>query len=245
MQIFKSLFAVSVMLGLPGIGHAALHDRGGGLIYDDILDVTWLAKSSDTFVTWQSAFDWADGLEYVDSVRGVTWSDWRLPTVAPVDGNAFVYTDTFNGTTDRGYNIAAPGTLYAGSTASELAHLFFVSLGNLGICDPATSTATSCGSAPAGWGFVNRFTFDIPVSALGSTFWTGTDYPPGNGSFAWYFSLGSGQQFRDYKGTRAFALALRDGDVGLAPIPEAETYALMLAEPGVGPLGSRLRRYRV
>ena len=58
------------------------------------------------------------------------FSDWRLPTVSPINGVSFNVGTAFDGTKDSGSNISAPGTIYAGSTASEMAHLFYNSLGN-------------------------------------------------------------------------------------------------------------------
>jgi hypothetical protein len=63
--------------------HATLHDRGGGLIYDDYLNITWLqdanyAKtsgySSTGLMTWSTAMTWAADLNYGG------YDDWRLPT---------------------------------------------------------------------------------------------------------------------------------------------------------------------
>ena len=74
---------------------AELIDRGGGLIYDTVLNITWLqdanyAKTSgwhpDGKMTWNDAVYWADQLEYYDSVRDVTWDDWRLPTTPGTGG---------------------------------------------------------------------------------------------------------------------------------------------------------------
>jgi hypothetical protein len=85
-------FAVQALCGCflsIGVSETSLIDRGGGLIYDDVLNVTWLqdAQYAITFgysssgrLTWNEAMTWASGLEYFDSVRGVSWSDWRLPT---------------------------------------------------------------------------------------------------------------------------------------------------------------------
>jgi len=102
---------------------ATLIDRGGGLIYDTVLDVTWLqdanygagaafdngADTTDGLMTWMYAIAWADDLAYVDTVRGVTWTDWRLPTVNPVDGVAFDYADTTDGSTDEGVALQGVG----------------------------------------------------------------------------------------------------------------------------------------
>lgn len=44
----KTRLAVPVFLGLcvSGVAQAALYDRGGGLIYDSVLDVTWLQDAN-------------------------------------------------------------------------------------------------------------------------------------------------------------------------------------------------------
>jgi hypothetical protein len=38
----KPMLAIAVCLVLGGTGNAPLWDRGGGLIYDTVLNVTWL-----------------------------------------------------------------------------------------------------------------------------------------------------------------------------------------------------------
>jgi len=92
----SSLLLAIVMLlfwGTTGIGDAALYDRGGGLIYDSDLGITWLQDANygagssydngvptDGKMSWQNAMDWADALSYYDSVRDTYWNDWRLPT---------------------------------------------------------------------------------------------------------------------------------------------------------------------
>ena len=74
---------------------ATLVDRGGGLIYDSEYDITYLQDiewaytsgyDSDGIMTWYDAMDWVENLEYYDSVRGVIWDDWRLPTAIDADG---------------------------------------------------------------------------------------------------------------------------------------------------------------
>lgn len=61
--------------------YAELHKRGGGMAYDDVLDVTWVLDAGlanahvGTYLTWWGAIAWADGLVYAG------FSDWRLPTV--------------------------------------------------------------------------------------------------------------------------------------------------------------------
>ena len=91
-------------LGVSSVANAALVDRGGGLIYDQDLNITWLANANvNGVMTWNNAMTWASNFSYYDSVRNVTYTDWRLPT-----------SDTCGG-----YNC----------TGSEMGHLFYTELG--------------------------------------------------------------------------------------------------------------------
>jgi len=89
LRLLCAICTGSVALGSAATGMSALLDRGGGLIYDTDLDVTWLqdaiyAKTSgfdpDGRINWHSAMDWVASLAYYDSVRDRTWDDWRLPS---------------------------------------------------------------------------------------------------------------------------------------------------------------------
>jgi len=82
-KLFVFLSAVLITFVIAGMASATLIDIGGGLIYDDDLDITWLqdanyAKTSgydaDGKMTWDAAMTWADGLVYGG------YEDWRLPT---------------------------------------------------------------------------------------------------------------------------------------------------------------------
>ena len=93
MKTAQILLISAVLLSASGAVQAALFDRGGGLIYDDDLNVTWLANanygagsvyddlasSTDGRMSWANAVSWAANLSYYDSVRNVTYTDWRLP----------------------------------------------------------------------------------------------------------------------------------------------------------------------
>ncbi len=212
-------------LGLTGAAQAALHDRGGGLIYDDLLDITWLqdanygarsvyddgTSTTDGEMSWDNAVDWADGLSYYDTVRAVTWDDWRLPTVGPVNGIAFDYNWSTDGSTDHGYNISAPGSAYPGSTASELAHLYYTTLGNL-------SSFTISGNYQPGSGVNNSGPF---YNIESYTYWSGTEYALDPSYAALGLGMFDGGQVYDGKYFTDHAWAVRDGDVGAVPVPAA------------------------
>jgi len=108
------LATASLCLGLLAVSSpagAALFDRGGGLLYDSVLNITWLqdanyAKTSgysvDGKMEWSNGKTWAESLVYHDTVRGVDWSDWRLAQNSPVNGTSFVDEPSFvDGSTDR------------------------------------------------------------------------------------------------------------------------------------------------
>ena len=226
--------AQAVAISGQGTWETTLHarDLDGNLAtfeayYDTVLGITWLADANyamtngyaaDGWMSWSSANAWAASLNPYGS--GIT--GWRLPTVSPIDGDTAddLLTASNIGTEDRGYNISAPDTLYAGSTASEMAHLFYNTLGNKAYCNPITSTVSSCSGPQAGLGLSN----DGPFSNIQSDYWSATEFAPAT-VHAWGFYFGVGvQEFYD-KAWDLSAWAVHEGDVGVAvsnvPAPAA------------------------
>lgn len=228
---------------------AALHDRGGGLIYDDVLDVTWLwnvtlAKGTvfddtyapaklpnpynDGLLSWYSAMDWVDALEYHDPIRDVIWDDWRLPRAEPIHGANFLLTAKRDGSTDVGYNITSP--------LSELSYMYYVNLDNLGQYDVN-------GNLQAGYGLVNDplnpNDESLFINLKNGRYWYST-LRPDNDTNAFEFRMQYGNVAAGHLGYVGYAWALRDGDVAVAAIPEAETWAMLLA--GLGLVGLAVRR---
>lgn len=77
----------AAVIGLLGfnLAHGALIDRGGGLIYDDVADVTWLedaAAMTSAMPSFLGAWNIADAFVFHDSARDALLSDWRLPSRA-------------------------------------------------------------------------------------------------------------------------------------------------------------------
>lgn len=190
-------------------GQASLIDRGGGLIYDTSLNITWYDYTYWAMSGSEDAKSWAAGL----NVGGVT--GWRLPQTMPVNGATYGYQAKNNGSTDIGYNISAPGSAYQGSPASELANLYYVALGNKGFYDVN-------GNQQAGAGLVNKGPFQ---NLQPDGYWSGTlfDLYPKS---AWYFDFNYGIQTYFYDDNCFSALAVHDGDVA-KPIPEPLTIILL------------------
>lgn len=243
-----------------GAVQATLIDRGGGLIYDDVLDVTWLQDANyaatsgyaatnavdsgslangnifaDGRMGWAAAIAWADGLSYFDSVRGVTWSDWRLPFVVDTDGpDADITGDdgcdpAFSGTDCR-YNVqtydSGTDTVY-----SELAYMWHENLGNIPFCD----TSGIC--IQAGWGLSNTGPF---TNLQSDGYWSGTAYAPAPASHAWVFGTSLGYQNFLVQIEEWHAWAVRPGDVA-AVLAVPEPGSLALAGLALGGLAWRRR----
>lgn len=249
MQRKRFILALLAGVAMSGAAHAALYDRGGGLIYDDQLNVTWLADANyartsgydaDGRMTWAQAVTWADTLVYHDSVRNVDYSDWRLPFMVDTGTPGCNYADSG---TDCGYNVQTvntgtnPVTVY-----SELAHMYYNNLGFKGYYSPTSTYQPDFGIFGNGTTGGERDGLGpngAIVNLQSHAYWSGTEYAPSAG-YAWVFDTYYGDQNYFGKDYDFYAWAVRPGDV--AAVPEPETYALLLA--GLGLVGVATRRRR-
>lgn len=112
-KVYTLLALLVILWWLPVSAHATLIDRGGGLIYDTDLNITWLwdanyAKTSGYdaggAMTWDEAMTWVSNLVYGG------YDNWRLPTALNPDGSECI-----------GWNC----------TGSEMGHLYYTELGNI------------------------------------------------------------------------------------------------------------------
>jgi hypothetical protein len=189
--------------------------------YDTTLNITWLADANqsktsgydaDGFMDWGTAKAWVANL----SVNGI--SGWRLPTMVDTGapGCDFAYSGT-----DCGWNV--------NTSSSELAHLFYVTLGNKGFYN------TSGTGGQSGWGLSNSGPFR---NFAGGVYWFDVQYAlvPDD---VWSFDNRTGFQFFNHVPNPAPAWAVRPGDV--AAVPEPQAYALALAGLAVAGVVARTR----
>jgi hypothetical protein len=190
---FISLTAAAL---LSANAHAALIDRGNGMIYDNVLDITWLQDAKyaatsggyDGTMYWDEALLWVEGLEYAG------FSDWRLPSANLIGDNEF----SEDGSTDYGFNIHR----------GELGHLFYVDLQN------------DMGIGPVNASFIDGLTGQSKsfLNLEDDSFW----YSEAGVYTGWLFDYRDGLQYGDEQGdARAYAFAVRDGDVAAVPVPSA------------------------
>jgi hypothetical protein len=201
--------AVAVALCSATVAHAALYDRGNGMIYDSTQDITWLqdanyAKTTGYDpaggMTWDQATAWAAQLNFGG------YADWRLSSARLNGNNGFSY----DGSTDRGYN----------NTRSEIGHLF-VELGNVHDCN----TSGVCGQPNPGFRHTSFIDPDTnqSVSFLNvqlASYWQAEDWKM-DPVYAWRFNNSVGAQNSEFVFNDYYAWAVRDGDVANVPVPAA------------------------
>lgn len=180
--------------------------------YDPKLNVTWLRHSGPGQLRWAEAVAWAANFSI-----GI-YDDWRLPTMVDI-GEPGCNMDVFFG----GDCFFYPLTTKDGTVYSEMASLWYDTLGNIAYCPPEGPCPDG---GQIGWGLSNTGDFkDLQTDC----YWSGLaiDVPGIHGG--WYFFFGEGRQVNFNQSRSCFALAVRPGDVaGNQVVPEPGTVVLAL-----------------
>lgn len=179
-------------------------------VYDTRLDLTWLADwGVEGPLSWNAANNWVTNL--LDFGGG-----WALPRVLDT---AVSGCDYATANTDCGYNVY--GSEF-GRRVSPLAHMFYDTLGNLGLYDTA-------GNWPqVGWsGLRNTGPF---TRMIGDSYWSSTIYAA-SPDHAWRFSMWYGIQDGNWQPSTYRSVPVRLGDVSggvaVGAIPEPGGPALL------------------
>lgn len=206
--LFAMSFSVIANAGLTMIGTATYNSNKYNLIYENDSGLIWLDYSNRAGGGWEDYIKWVSGLNASGVLTynfnpgvSVSWEgDWRLPKA--VDGARHY---GYDGSTTAGFNI----------TNSELGHLYYKSLGNVGHYDAKGQKLPGWGS-DAGWGLKNKGPF---TNLYPDSYWSNTEYLIYD-QHAWSFSFAFGSQSnKAYKAFNAFsAIAVRPGKAVSAPV---------------------------
>lgn len=185
--------------------HAALIDRGNGMVYDEDRNITWLADAnlaaSNTFgisginnqgwMPWSVAQEWIGAMNSYGGSGYLGFSDWRLPyTVQPDLSCDFQSLQT--------------GESYGNyCTGSEMGHLFYEELSGIAGLPPSGGPDS----------VLNLFT-----NVQKNVYWS-SEYTDNTG-YAWNFGFHMGYQRKNPKSEQYHVWVVRDGDVlSTVPIP--------------------------
>lgn len=208
---FLALLAAG-LLALANSAQAALIDRGNGLIYDDVLDITWLQDANyaqtsgydaDGLLNWDDGVAWADQLEY----QG--FGDWRLASMSVAAGLP-------TGTADQ--VVDCRNATEAECRDNELGYMFYYNLDG----SPADTLVGDQTSIDG-----------VDLYNIQLNYFSGTEIPAVDSAF--FFQFFGGIQGGNVKPIANGAWAVRDGDVLPPAIPVPATLFLVaLGLCGIG-----------
>lgn len=209
----RGIIGISILV-FSSILHATLVDRGGGLLYDTVLDVTWLQDanyastsgfSADGKLGVNSASQWVNNLEYFDSINNILYDDWRLPTRLE-DNIPFHFGWWVSGGTIDPTPTQGPHT--------ELSYMYYVNLGLNGYLDTHGAWATNFGiHGDSTFGGQNNI--ELVQNLQGGEYWLDFSMADVSNSYdtqPFTFNTNTGNHnVRQYDSL--FVWAVRDGDV--------------------------------
>jgi hypothetical protein len=208
--------AIAGAIIFSSISHAGLINRGNGLIYDDVLDITWMQNADylrtsgldvDGYVDYAYASSWADSLDFGG------YDDWRLANHDPLNGLSYDFGFSFDGSTDRGFNDF--------SQTSELSYMFHHNLSNTSYFD-TSGNGMQAGSESFNSSFLDAETGDLfSFQNISISYWSDpVDNPITNAAWGFNFRVLAGAggyatgENQLLSTTAELAVwAVRDGDV--------------------------------
>lgn len=237
-SIFIPFFLIIyLVISFYGNANAALWERTDNLVYDDILDITWLRNTNSAQLTgyvanydvlgrmsWEESMGW---INYLNGINYLGYHDWRLPSTNPVNGTSYNYSLSYNGSTDHGYNNL--------SRQSELAYMYYVNLNNIAYYDNYGHPSQ------LGWDTKNAGPFTDFDFSINSVYWSETICNLRNDA-AWSFGFYRGYQTVNSNSDMCYAWAVRNGDV-VAPVPLPSTLFLFVSGL-LGLIGIKVRKKR-
>ena len=208
---------------LTSTAQASLVARDGGMVYDDVNNITW-AADANLFQTQAASnpnlvseiiaanggviHDTPNGYDTVTNsgVRFLTSADFNTSNsqMSWWGAQAWANNLSLGGYTDWALPTTDPAVVGHNQTGSQLGNLFYTQLG--GVQNTSITTTHNAD--------YNLF------SNVQDYYWSSSEYAP-IPVRAWNFVTGSGSQIHSYKINQSYAWAVRPGDVAAVPLPGA------------------------
>lgn len=211
--------------------YAALINRGGGMIYDDVLDITWMQDANymqtsgadvDGLAIYSQASSWVSNLVFGG------YDDWRLPTISPLNGINFDIGFSFDGSSDRGFN--------NDGTNNEMGYMFSQNLNNTSFFTDA-GVGSQSGPGDFNSSFIDGETGDLfSFDNIGLSYWADpANNPIQNASWGFNFRIFNGTSTGESQllslASGLFVWAVRDGDVASSLPDPNDDPAVGIPEP--------------
>ncbi len=217
----KTLLALALLASaaITSTSQASLIARDGGMVYDDVNNITW-AADANLFATQA-----ANNPNLVDEIiagNGGVIHDTPNPmspsgtyTLSTADFNtntgemtfwgaqAWANNLTLGGYTDWALPTTVPAVSGYNQTGSQMGNLFYTQLGGV----EATYIYAN-----------HNANFNLFSNVQNYAYWSGSEYAPVP-DLAWYFFTGNGSQTITSKNTQFYAWAVRPGDVAASSVP--------------------------
>ena len=221
----KTLFAIALLASavVNGTAQASLVARNGGMVYDDVNNITW-AADANLFQTQAASnpnlvneiiaanggviYDTANNFD--NGTYSLSNADFNTGTGQMAWWGAMAWANnlTLGGYTDWTLPTTVPALTGYNQTGSQMGDLFYNQLGGVaGTLDTGTSITTT-----------HNANYNLFSNVYSEQYWSSSEYAP-HGCCAWNFSnrFGSQQQFP--KNSQYYAWAVRSGDVAASSVP--------------------------
>ncbi len=200
--IITCFIAITFIVCLTSVTHAALIDNGNGTVTDTDRNLMWLKDAnysktsgydSDGMMNWSTAMSWADSLVYAG------YEDWRLPSSLNSDGSV-------------------PCIAY-NCSESEMGHMYYTELDNYNLWYNDRNAGPFINALGETYVCHDSMCYDRDYYYVFGTYWTSTEYT-NNTDNAWLFSDGYQVQYPDNKVDVYSAWAVRDCPTCTTVVPE-------------------------
>ncbi len=217
----KNLLLLALMgFSLTSTAQASLVARVGGMVYDDVNNITW-ASDANLFQTQAasnpnlvSEIIAANGGVVHDTPNAYDNGTYTLTTADFDTANgamtwwgaqAWANNLSLGGYTDWALPTTVPALSGYNQTGSQMGDLFYNQLG--GVQNTSISTT-------------HNANYNLFSNVQSYLYWSSSEYAP-DPNYAWDFGTGGGYQDFSGKYNQFYAWAVRPGDVAAVPVPGA------------------------